>query len=47
MFPSANYVAILDIKAVIRKWQDHEISDNQALEAIKTILNHTQVGSGA
>jgi polyhydroxyalkanoate synthesis regulator protein len=32
------YIALLDIKAIIRKWQDLDVSDAQALKDIEAIL---------
>ena len=33
-----NYIALLDIKAIIRKWQDLDLSDDHALIEIREIL---------
>ena len=35
--PSKTYVALLDIKAVIRKWQNLELSDRKAMDEINRI----------
>ena len=38
LLPSKNYIALLDIKAIIRKWQDLDLSDDHALIEIREIL---------
>lgn len=38
MVPSLHYLALLDIKAVLRKWQDLDVSDTAAVEQIRMIL---------
>ncbi len=35
--PTKDYIAMLDIKAIVRKWQDLEISDSKALLEIDKI----------
>ena len=40
--PSKQYIALLDIKAVLRKWQDLEISDRDALREIGSITIELQ-----
>lgn len=35
--PTKQYLAMLDIKAIVRKWQDLEISDSKALIEIDKI----------
>ena len=37
MAPSKDYIAMLDIKAIVTKWQDLEFSDYQALLEIDKI----------
>lgn len=36
--PSKQYLALLDIKAVIRKWQDIDFSDTAALKEIERVI---------
>lgn len=35
--PSKLHIALLDIKAIIRKWQDLDISDRVAMDRINSI----------
>lgn len=37
MPPTKAYIAMLDIKAIVRKWQDLDISDRKALAEIEKI----------
>ncbi len=40
--PSKAYIAMLDIKAIVRKWQDLEIKDRDALREIEKIYIQIQ-----
>ena len=41
--PSKAYVAVLDIKAIIRQWQDRDVTDVQALTRIQAILDAERI----
>ena len=40
--PSKAYIAMLDIKATVRKWQDLTINDKTALAEIEKIIINLQ-----
>jgi len=42
MHPPATYVKLLDIKAIIRLWQDLDMNDAEALRLIKQIVENTK-----
>ena len=38
MHPNKQYLALLEIKAIIRAWQDLDLTDRASLAAIRVIL---------